>query len=108
MKNEDKIEEILRANSDSVVVIDEAYIDFAAETAEELRQGIQASALNLLDSYENLLVVQTFSKSRAMAGMRIGMAFGQEKLIRYPVFSHPLLSGLTGHNYPHINTDGSG
>ena len=66
------VEEILAANRDSVVIVDEAYIDFGGE-----------SALSLLEKYENLLVVQTFSKSRAMAGMRIGFGIGNEKLIGY-------------------------
>lgn len=65
-------EEILQANPDSVVIIDEAYIDFGGE-----------SMLPLIEKYDNLMVVQTFSKSRAMAGIRIGFAIANEKLIRY-------------------------
>lgn len=68
----DTVEEILQANPDSIVMVDEAYIDFGG-----------SSCLPLLEKYENLLVIQTFSKSRSMAGMRIGFAMGSEKLIRF-------------------------
>ena len=68
----DGVEEILARNPDSVVIVDEAYVDFAGP-----------SAMELVDRYENLMVVQTFSKSRSMAGMRIGFAYAQPALIRY-------------------------
>lgn len=68
----EKVEEIVSANQDVIVVVDEAYIDFGGE-----------SALSLIDKYDNLLVVQTFSKSRSMAGARIGYAMGNKILIKY-------------------------
>lgn len=66
-----QVEDIIRHNQDVVVIVDEAYVDFGGESAQKL-----------IDKYENLLVVQTFSKSRSMAGMRIGYAMGNAKLIR--------------------------
>lgn len=71
-ENLEFVEDILQHNQDVIVIVDEAYVDFAGK-----------SAIELIDKYENLLVVQTFSKARSMAGMRIGYAIGNETLIKY-------------------------
>lgn len=66
------IEDIIKNNQDVIVIVDEAYIDFAGK-----------SAIELIDKYDNLIVVQTFSKARSMAGMRIGYAISNPTLIKY-------------------------
>lgn len=66
------VEDIIAHNQDVIVIVDEAYIDFAGK-----------SALELIEKYDNLIVVQTFSKSRSMAGMRIGYAISNPALIKY-------------------------
>lgn len=69
-ENLDFIEKILNNNTDSIVIIDEAYIDFGGQ-----------SVISLLDKYQNLVIVQTMSKSRSLAGLRVGYAFASAELI---------------------------
>ncbi|MCQ2537505.1 MAG: histidinol-phosphate transaminase [Lachnospiraceae bacterium] len=86
----DFIEDIAKANPDSVVIVDEAYVDYGGE-----------SCIPLTKKYDNVLVVQTFSKSRSMAGMRIGFAIGNEKLISYMFDVRNSYNSYTM-NYPSI------
>ena len=71
MQNEEFLRDVIEHNRDVVVIIDEAYVDFSGK-----------SALSLTKEYDNVLIVQTFSKSRSMAGVRIGFAFGSPELIK--------------------------
>ena len=73
------IRKLASEHSNSVIVIDEAYIDFA-EIAEGSAE-VELSAISLINEFDNLLVTQTFSKSRSLAGLRVGMAFGNASLI---------------------------
>jgi len=93
-----EIERLLQFNTDSVVVVDEAYIDFGGETA-----------IGLVNKYPNLLVTQTLSKSRSLAGLRIGFAVGHADLIEalvrvkdsfnsYPLDSLAISAGIEAFN----------
>lgn len=85
LQNIDFLRDVIEHNRDVVVIIDEAYADFS-----------ESSALELTKEYDNVLIVQTYSKSRALAGMRIGYAMGNPELIkamndvRYSYNSYPM------------------
>ncbi|MCR5743028.1 MAG: histidinol-phosphate transaminase [Lachnospiraceae bacterium] len=87
----DFIEGILKKNPSSMVIIDEAYVDFAGE-----------SALKLLECYDNLLIVRTFSKSRSMAGMRIGYAIGRPEAI---AAMNSIKASINSYTMSHIAID---
>lgn len=89
-ESRDFIEDIVKHNPGSVVVVDEAYVDFGGE-----------SCIELTKKYDNVLVVMTYSKSRSMAGMRIGFAIGNEKLISYMFDVRNSYNSYTM-NYPSI------
>ena len=100
--NLDTIERLLKKNTESVVVVDEAYIDFGGTTAA-----------SLINQYNNLLVVQTMSKSRSLAGMRVGYAMGSEHLIEglnriknsfnsYPLGHLQIAAGIAAFNDENI------
>ncbi len=73
------IRKLASEHTNAVIVIDEAYIDFAM--TKEGNKETQVSAVSLINEYDNILVTQTFSKSRSLAGLRVGMAFGNASLI---------------------------
>lgn len=73
------IRKLASEHSNAVIVIDEAYIDFAQIDLEVV--DAQVSAVSLINEFDNILVTQTFSKSRSLAGLRVGMAFGNASLI---------------------------
>lgn len=78
MMSLEKIEEIVKSNPKNVVIIDEAYIDFSDKNSSGIPEN---SAVNLINKYDNLLVTMTFSKSRSMAGARLGFGLGSPELI---------------------------
>lgn len=73
-QSKDFVRDVLRRNRDCIVIVDQTYVDFADKGVD---------CVELIKEFDNLLVTHTFSKSRSMAGMRLGMAFGSAELIRY-------------------------